>query len=349
VSARAAVARQSHEHQFGEVIEHDRHDTVFGEVAVRGAAGRQTWVGGLAIERDAYAARDVPRFDYTFTVPGAFAQYDFTASQHISLSASARLDVHSEYGTFFSPRVSALARAGRWTSRLSVGTGFFGPTPITEETEAAGLTRLEVRQPVEAERGLSASFDVTRSNGPLSYTATLFASRVSNPLHVERSPSYVLSTLPDPTTNVGLELLGTLRRKPFSVTATYTYVRARETVDTIERDVPLTPRHSAGIVGMWEAEDAARLGIECYYTGRQSLEENPYRGVSVPYMILGLLAEKPFGRVRLFINAENLTGVRQTRWDPLLRPTRAADGRWTVDAWAPLEGRNINGGLRIRF
>jgi iron complex outermembrane receptor protein len=245
--------------------------------------------------------------------------------------------------------VSALAHAGRWTSRLSVGTGFFGPTPITEETEAAGLTRLEVRQPVEAERGLSASFDVSRSNGPLSYTATLFASRVNNPLHVERSPSYVLGTLPDPTTNVGLELLGTLRRKPFSVTATYTYVRARETVDAIERDVPLTPRHSAGIVGMWEAEDAGRLGIECYYTGRQSLEENPYRGVSVPYMILGLLAEKPFGRVRLFINAENLTGVRQTRWDPLLRPTRAADGRWTVDAWAPLEGRNINGGLRIRF
>ena len=61
-------------------------------------------------------------------------------------------------------------------------------------------------------------------------------------------------------------------------------------------------------------------------------------------MIVGLLAERQFGRVRLFVNGENLTGVRQTRWDPLLRPTRAADGRWTVDAWAPLEGRNINGG-----
>ncbi len=348
-SARAAVARQSHDHRFGEVIERDRHDTVFGEVAVRGTAGRQTWVGGLAIERDAYTARDVPRFDYAFTVPGAFAQYDITASQHISLSASARLDVHSEYGTFFSPRVSALAHAGRWTSRLSVGTGFFGPTPITEETEAAGLTRLEVRQPVEAERGLSASFDVSRTDGPVSYTATLFASRVNDPLHVERSPSYVLSTLPDPTTNLGLELLGTLRKEPFSVTATYTYVRARETVDAIEQDVPLTPRHSAGVVGMWEAEDVGRVGIEWYYTGRQSLEENPYRAVSEPYMILGLLAEKQFRRVRLFVNGENLTGVRQTRWDPLLRPTRAADGRWTVDAWAPLEGRNINGGLRVRF
>jgi outer membrane receptor for ferrienterochelin and colicins len=349
VTARAAVVRQSHDHQFGDVIERDRHDTVFGELAVRGTAGRQMWVAGIAVERDAYTARDVPRFDYTFTVPGAFAQYDVAASQTISLSASARLDVHSEYGTFFSPRVSALAHAGRWSSRLSVGTGFFGPTPITEETEAAGLTRLEIRQPVEAERGLSASLDISRADGPLSYSATLFASRINDPLHVERSPSYVLSTLPDPTTNVGLELLGTLRKAPFSVTATYTYVRARETVDAVEQDVPLTPRNSVGIVGMWEAEDVGRVGVEWYYTGRQSLEENPYRAVSEPYMILGLLAEKQFGPIRVFVNGENLTGVRQTRWDPLLLTTRAVDGRWAVDAWAPLEGRNVNGGFRIRF
>lgn len=349
VTARAAVARQGHDHQFGEAVERDRHDTLFGELAVRGTAGRQTWVGGLAIERDAYAARDVPRFDYAFTVPGAFAQYDITASPRVSLSTSARLDVHSEYGTFFSPRVSALANAGGWTSRLSVGTGFFGPTPITEETEAAGLSRLDVRQPVEAERGLSASVDVSRTDGPLLYAATWFASRINDPVHVERSPSYVFSTLPDPTTNTGLELLGTWRGEPFSVTATYTYVRARETVEAIERDVPLTPRHSAGIVGMWEAEDVGRLGIEWYYTGRQRLEENPYRTVGEPYVILGLLAERQFGRIRLFVNGENLTGVRQTRWDPLLRTGRAADGRWTVDAWAPLEGRNVNGGLRVRF
>jgi iron complex outermembrane receptor protein len=349
VTARAALARQSHDHQFGEVRERDRHDTVFGEVTVRGAAGRQTWVAGVAVERDAYSARDVPRFDYVFIVPGAFVQYDVNVTTALSLSSSGRLDVHSEYGTFLSPRVSALARAGRWTSRLSVGTGFFGPTPLTEETEAAGLTRLTIQQPLQAERGLSASFDLSRTDGPLSYTATLFASRVADPMYVERSPSYVLRTLPDSTTNVGLELLGTLRRDPFSVTATYTYVRARETVDAVDEDVPLTPRHSAGIVGMWEKEDVGRVGIEWYYTGRQSLEENPYRAVSQPYMILGLLAERQLGRVRLFINGENLTGVRQTRWDPLLRSTRAADGRWTVDAWAPLEGRNINGGLRVRY
>ena len=156
VTARASIVRQSHDHQFGEILERDRHDTVFGEVAVRGTAGRQTWVTGLAIERDAYTPRDVPQYDYTFTVPGAFVQYDVEVAPALSVSTSGRLDVHSEYGTFFSPRVSALARAGRWTGRLSVGTGFFGPTPITEETEAAGLTRLTVEHPLRAERGLSA-------------------------------------------------------------------------------------------------------------------------------------------------------------------------------------------------
>ena len=61
------------------------------------------------------------------------------------------------------------------------------------------------------------------------------------------------------------------------------------------------------------------------------------RAISEPYMIVGLLAKKQFGRIRLFINGENLTPVRQTRWDPLLLQARAVDGRWTVDAWAPLE------------
>jgi iron complex outermembrane receptor protein len=349
VTARGAVARQRHHHAFGEVLERDRHDTAFGEIAVRGSVGRHIWVGGLAIERDAYTPQDVPEFRYAFLVPGAFAQYDAVLTPSLSLSASGRVDVHSEYGTVFSPRISALARSGRWTTRLSVGTGFSASTPLTEETEAAGLARLQVDEPLQAERGVSASVDVTRTDGPLSYTATIFGSRISDPVHVDRSNAYVLRNLTEPTVNSGAELLATLRREPFAVTATYTYVHARETVDGVEEDVPQTPRHSAGVVGMWEREDVGRVGIEWYYTGRQALEQNPYRAISEPYMIVGILAEKQFGRIRLFVNGENLTGVRQTRWDPLLRPSRAVDGRWTVDAWAPLEGRNINGGIRVGF
>ena len=345
MTVRTALARQRHDHEFGETRERDRHDTAFAEVAIRGQAGRHTWVGGAAIEHDGYSPTDVPRFAYSFTAPAIFVQDDVTVRPWLTISISGRADFHGEYGAFFSPRVSALARSGRWTSRVSAGGGFFASTPLVEETEAAGLSRLTIAAPLRAERGTSASVDVTRTEGPASFTVTLFGSRISDPLHVDRSTAFVLQNLDDPTTNAGVELLGTFRRTPLAVTGTYTYVRSRE----MGSDVPLTPRHSAGFVGMIESEDTGRLGVEVYFTGTQLLEANPYRSSSEPYVIVGVLGEWRLGRVRLFVNGENLTGVRQTRFDPLVRPTRAPDGRWTVDGWAPLEGRVINGGLRVAF
>ena len=350
LSTRAAVAQQRHDHQFGETPERDRHHTGFGEVTLRGAADKHTLVVGVAVEREAYRALDVPQFDFTYVVPGVFAQDDMVVADWLSLSASVRVDHHNEYGTFASPRISALARSGAWNARLSAGTGFFGPSALTEETEAAGLSRLQIPGALQAEEGRSASLDISRTDGPASYTFTLFASRVNHPIHVDYGDnSLVLTNLTEPTNNAGVELLGTLRHEPFSLTASYTYVRSREQVSGVLDDVPLTPRHSAGLVGMWEREGVGRVGIEWYYTGVQRLEHNPYRESSEPYMIVGLLAEKQFGRLRLFVNGENLTGVRQTKWDPLLRPERAPDGRWTVDAWAPLDGRTVNGGIRVMF
>jgi iron complex outermembrane receptor protein len=347
LTTRATVSRQWHDHQFGEVFERDLHSTYFGEVTLRGSSGRHTWVGGVAVEQDTYNPTDVPRFAYTFTTPGIFVQDDVDIRPWLTLSMSGRLDHHSEYGTFLSPRVSALFRSGDWSTRLSVGSGFFGPSPLTEETEAAGLTRLTVEGPLRAERGRSVSVDLTRTHGPLSYTATFFGSRIADPVTVERT-AYVLRNLTEPTTNIGVDLLGIFRQSPLALTASYTYVRSRETDGERTNDVALTPRHSVGLVAMVENEDA-RLGFEWYYTGRQRLEENSYRDTSESYVILGLLVELRVGPLRLFVNAENLTDVRQSRWDPILRPDRAADGRWTVDAWAPPDGRVINGDVRVQF
>ena len=350
LAGRFSVSVQDHRHQFGEVTEADRHELLFGELSIRGTAGRNTWVAGFADQRDAFHPRDVPRFAYTYVVPGLFAQDDINVAPWLSLSASARVDFHNLYGTFFSPRVSALVRKGGWTSRLSAGQGFFAATPLTEETEAAGLARLVLPVALQAERGRSASVDVTRKLGPVSVTSTFFLSNIDHPVYVDRGPVYSIVNLPGPTRNRGVELLATWRKSPITATASYTYVRASEQEPTGRAEVPLTPRHNFGIVGMWEKESVARIGLECYYTGEQRLEYNPYRDVSKPYVIVGALAErKVAAHVKLFLNLENLTNVRQTRWDPLLLPARASDGRWTVDAWAPLEGRMINGGIRLAF
>ena len=98
VTARAALARQRHEHRFGEVLERDRHETRFAELTVRRTSGRHTWVAGAAIEQDAYQPADVPRFAHAFTTPGLFVQDDVDLRSWLALSTSGRLDHHSEYG-----------------------------------------------------------------------------------------------------------------------------------------------------------------------------------------------------------------------------------------------------------
>ena len=50
----------------------------------------------------------------------------------------------------------------------------------------------------------------------------------ADPIDVNRDMRYELINLSEPTNNAGVELLGTWRRAPFSITGTYTYVRARE-------------------------------------------------------------------------------------------------------------------------
>ena len=200
-----------------------------------------------------------------------------------------------------------------------------------------------------AERGRSGSIDIGRTVGPVSASATFFGSTVRNPIHVSRDSRYEITNSVEPVRNKGLELLSTLRKARVSATVSYTYVRARETeVDKVV-DAPLTPHHSFGVTGVWEKENSGRIGLEFYYTGQQRLEQNPYRTNSKAYISVGFLVERKLGPIRVFLNAENLNDARQTRWNSLLRPDRAVDGRWTVDAWAPLDGRVFNGGVRWRF
>jgi len=348
-SARGSWSSQHQRHEFGEVTERDGHDTAFGELTARRAIAHHTIVAGAAIERDRFQPIDTPQFAYTYTTPGVFVQDDVDFARWLALSASTRFDHHNVFGAFLSPRVSGRLRQGQWSGRISYGTGFFPATPITEETEAAGLSRLSVVGPLKAERGRSTSVDLTRTAGPLSATLTAFYSQIADPVDVERTDRYVLRNLPTPTKNTGIEAIVIWKNEDFSFVGNYAYVRSREETDEGRVEVPLTPRHSFGLDAAWDLREVWHVGIEWYYTGRQRLEANPYRTESAPYSLFGVLASRRVGRVFLFVNGENLADVRQTDWDPLLRPSRGIDGRWTVDAWAPLDGRVINGGVRIRF
>ena len=350
---RGSAVSQSHRHVFDDLLEKDTHRTLFAEASLSADALGATWLGGLAIQSDDYKSEAFPGFDYTFDAPAVFGQVERRLAESLTLAASARYDEHSEYGGQFSPRVSLLYRPGPWTVRASWGRGFYAPTPFVEETEASGLSRLEPLSGLEAETAQTASLDIGYAAGPWETNLTFFGSDIDDAVRlVTVSPERVrLANIAGVTRTRGIETMLRWREGPFVVTGNYVYVDASEPaeVGSGRRAVPLTPRHSAGVVAMWEEHDRGRIGFEAYYTGTQPLEDDPYHDESSSYWELGLLGEVVLGRYRVFLNLENLLDVRQSNEHPVLRRERTPDGSWTVDSWAPLEGFVANAGVRIRF
>jgi iron complex outermembrane receptor protein len=349
LSIRGSVMSGRYRREFGTPIERDRQQTLFGEASLSSTSGRHTWTVGSAFQTDRYRNRDVPRFDYTFITPAVFAQDEYSPATYLTVSASGRLDFNNRYGTFFNPRLSALIRFPHAiTARISAGTGVFTPTAFTEETEATGLMRILPLKDLHVERAQSLSGDLGWKSRHLELNATVFGSVVRNPVALR---GLEVVNLSGPTRTVGTEFLARFRQGRFNIVASHTFVHSSEIEKmTGQRDlVPLTPRHTTGVDTMWEDPDRMRIGFEVYYTGQQRLEDNPYRTESIPYWVYGILIERRVGPVRLFLNAENIGDVRQTRHDPLVLPQPLPDGRRTVGVWGPLEGRILNGGLRYRF
>lgn len=350
---RASGVAQEHSHRFGSLIEDDQHRTFLVEGSVSGQRGGVTWIAGAAVQTDDYRSDAFSAFDYDYSTPGLFGQVEWEIGSDLTVAASGRWDDHSEFGAYFSPRLSLLYRPGPFKVRASWGRGFYAPAPFVEETEAAGLSRLDTVLGLDAETAETASLDFGYAAGPIEASLTLFGSDIDNAVQLQTvGPNLVrLLNANGVTRTRGAEVLLRYRWEDFTVTGSYLLVDAAEPDPSGpgRREVPLTPRHSAGLVAVWEQHDRGRIGIEAYYTGEQPLDGNPYRSEGKPYLELGAMAEIVLGRYRLFLNLENILDVRQTRHDPLLLPARAPDGRWTVDAWAPLEGFTANGGLRIRF
>lgn len=350
---RASGVTQSHRHRFGDVVENDRHRTVLAEASLGGERGDTNWLAGAAYQVDSHRSRTFPLFDYTYLVPALFAPIEHDLRPDLTLAGSARLNGHSEYGARISPRLSALFKPGPWTVRASLGRGFYAPTPFIEKVEAVGLSRIQPLRGLRAETADTASIDVGYARGPIEASHTLFGSNIGcavqlRDVAIDRAE---LINAAGVTRTRGAELLLRYRLDAVTITGSYVRTEAPESdPDGAGRRLDLlTPRDTAGLTAVWEEHGRGRLGLEAYYTGCQGLDGNPYRTRSRPYVELGAMAEVAMGRVGLVLNAENLLNVHQTEGDPLPLPRHAPERAWTIDAWGPLDGRTINGGVRMRL
>ncbi len=347
---RGAFMRLAHTHQYGLVEYEDQHRFVMGEGSYLWSWRAHTFVVGGGVDSQRYRGTMSGR-DYSWTTPSVFVQDDVTLSDQAALSISARVDKHPEYGVLWSPRASVRWRREPWDVRVSAGRGAFAPTLFVDEVEDVGVHHVGAVRITDAETAESMSVDVSREFGPVSMSVTGFAAAVHNPveavLRTDRGARLEVVNVSGPDSAIrirGIETFLRARHGDLVATATHTWLSAKQATP-----LPLTPRQTFGLIAAWEQHGKARVGFELYYTGRQRLEDNPYTDESPPYVIMGLLAERRFGRVRAFVNLENLTDVRQSNYDPLRLPAPTVLGKRAVSAWAPLEGRTINAGVRIGF
>ena len=95
---------------------------------------------------------------------------------------------------------------------------------------------------------------------------------------------------------------------------------------------------------MFEKDDAWKIGLEAYYFDKQKLSDGK---TGKSYVLMGFMAERFIRKFSVYINFENITDVRQTRFDTIY--TGPASNPLFRDIYAPLDGFVLNGGIKWRL
>jgi len=316
------------------------------------------WVAGINLLTDHFGedqATGIPLRDYKYTTIGGFIQNTVDLSEAVTIESGIRGDYHNEYGFFFLPRISALWKINSQVStRLGGGLGYKAPTVFTEEAE-----RLQFRNvlPVDvantkAERSYGANYDINYRSKffdnliGFSINQMFFYTRVNDPILLTAQPDGNLSyQQPQGNLNTkGMETNMKLTYGDFKLFVGYTLADVKQEIDNRTTAYTLVSRHRLNNVLMYEVEDKWKIGAEAYYFSPQKLNDG---ATGKSYWTTGIMVEKIWERFSLFINFENLTDTRQTRFDSIY--TGSITSPVFRDIYAPLDGFVINGGIKFKL
>ncbi|WP_345954706.1 TonB-dependent receptor [Mucilaginibacter sp. PAMB04168] len=316
------------------------------------------WVAGLNVLTDHFSEDAVSTFplrNYSHNTLGAFVQNTWNAAPEFTLETGLRGDYHNRYGFFVLPRLSGLWKINpQWSARLGGGLGYKAPNVFTEDAE-----RIQFRNvlPIDvnhtrAERSYGTNLDVNYKTAlfdgqvSLSINQLLFYTRVDNPILLTTLGNGNLQYLqPRADLNTkGLETNIKITYSDFKLFVGYTLADVTQHIENTISPYPLVARHRLNNVLMYEVEDKWKIGAEAYYFSKQQLNDGT---TGKSYWTAGLMIEKLWERFSIFVNFENLTDTRQTRFDTIY--TGSITNPTFRDIYAPLDGFVVNGGIKVRF
>ncbi len=321
---------------------------------------KHTMIGGLNFVYDNFRQENSSAYFARSFTSGLYFQDTWDISDRIKIESGLRVDNvnyrnvnYNKNQTFVLPRISALFKlTDKISSRIGGGLGYKIPTIFTEQTETLQYQNILPLRDVVAEKSVGGTADInykTKITGDLLFSINqlFFYTRINKPLVMETSISgtHIFSNASKPIVSSGFETnLKLIFKEDLKLFVGYTFTNAKETYLTGNQSLPLLPKNKLNLTLMYEKEDNFKFGLEGYLTGNQYL----YNGFKTPsFWEFGFMAQKTFNKISFFINFENFTDERQSKYKRVVNPPHS-DPTFD-DIWNHTEGFVINGGVKIKF
>ena len=321
---------------------------------------KHTLITGLNFVFDQFKEDSTWTLDAQSISGGAYVQDTWDISDKVKIESGLRID-HVRYKnnnydqnqTFVLPRISTLFKiSDKITSRIGGGFGYKIPTIFTEQTERMQYQNISALSNVTAEKSIGGTADInyrTTLFEELSFSINqlFFYSSINNPLVLQQDNlgKYFFSNASKPTTTNGFETnLKFIYQEDLKLFIGYTFTNAKATHLAGNQYLPLLPKNKLNLTMMYEKEDNFKIGLEGYFTDRQYL----FNGSKTPsFWEFGFMAQKTFNQVSVFINFENFTDQRQSKYKTVVNLPHS--NPTFDDIWNHVEGFVVNGGIKLKF
>ena len=313
------------------------------------------WVLGTNLITDHFTtAIPVNKYNYSLTTVGLFGQNTIKLSKIVSIESGLCADYNmpaplgTTKGIFVLPRVNGLFKINEnWSSRIGGGLGYKMPSLFNDQSEKEGYQKIDPLNisTAKAEKSIGGNADINfkKAMGDvvINVNQLFFYTCVNNPLTLVID-SFVSE--PGYLTTQGAETNIKVNMDEWNLYLGYTYTDTKQHFGGAATTQPLTAKSRFSFDLTYEIEDAFRAGIESFYTSSQLLNDGT---TGKGFVTFGLLVQKMWKNFDVYINAENLTDQRQTRWGSIY--TGSITNPVFKDIYTPLEGAVINAGIKIKL
>ncbi|SEE41726.1 iron complex outermembrane recepter protein [Polaribacter dokdonensis DSW-5] len=331
-----------------------KQTNTFTEITYNTTSEKTDWIIGANLYTSNFDENDnLPlqrdQKDVTF---GAFANNIYDLSDNWILETGLRADYNTDFGFFPLPRISLLYKNDNgFSSRIGGGLGYKIPDIFTEEAEYINFENVLGidKSTTNAERSYGVNFDFnyqTRLSDEIGFSINqlFYVTAIKDGLLLNSTDNglFQFENATDEILSKGAETNIKFTYKDFRWFLNYALIDTKLNYLPGNPQKPLTAKHNAGSVLMYESEKW-RIGYETFYTGKQFLSNGTE---TTDFVTMGLLVMRNFKLGSVFVNFENFTDRRQSRFSPLVLPPH--ENPVFPEIYAPTDGFIFSVGLIIK-